>query len=104
MPCKTCLEKPVIKLPNSNVSLCKKCYLDYFEKKVKKTITDYNLINKNDHIVVACSGGKDSTVLLYLIKKILKERKDIKITVLAIDEGIHNYRDKSLEFLRNFCQ
>ena len=103
MACKKCIEKPVIKLPNSNVSLCKNCYINYFENKVKKTIGEYRLLSKADHIVVATSGGKDSTTLLYLIKKITKDRKDIKITALAIDEGIHNYRDKSLEFLKNFC-
>ncbi len=104
MACKKCLEKPVIKLPNSNISLCKSCYIKYFEKKVKRTISEYNLIEKNDHIVIAVSGGKDSTTLLYLIKKITKERRDIKITALAIDEGIHDYRDKSLKFLKNFCK
>ncbi len=103
MACKNCLEKPVIKLQNNNVSLCKKCFIEYFEKKVKKTITDYKLIRKNENIVVACSGGKDSTVLLYLIKKITSNRRDIKITALAIDEGIHGYRNKSLEFLKDFC-
>src|SRR3989344_3215836 len=104
MVCKNCIEKPVINLINNNVKLCKSCYIKYFESKVKKTITEYKLIEKNDHIVVACSGGKDSTTLLYLLKKITKNRKDIKITALAIDEGIHDYRDKSLEFLKNFCK
>ncbi len=104
MACKKCLKNPVIKLPNSNVSLCKSCYIKYFERKVKKTIGEYDLIGKNEHIVVAASGGKDSTTLLYLIKKITKVRRDIKITALAIDEGIHDYRDKSLEFLKNFCK
>jgi len=104
MTCKNCKEKPVIKLGNSNISLCKNCYIKYFEKKVKKTITDFDLIEKDDHIVVACSGGKDSTSLLYLMKKITEKRKDIKITALAIDEGIHGYRNESLKFLTEFCK
>ncbi len=104
MSCKICIEKPVIKLPNSEVSLCKKCYIRYFENKVKKTITNYRLIEKNDHLVIACSGGKDSTTLLYLIRKITSNRRDIKITALAIDEGIHGYRNESLKFLKEFCK
>src|SRR3989338_6627583 len=104
MVCKNCQERPVIKLTNSNIYLCKNCFIKYFEKKVKKTISDYKLIEKNDNIIIATSGGKDSTSLLYLLKKILKGRKDIKIIAIAIDEGIHNYRDKSLEFLKIFCQ
>ncbi len=104
MVCKNCTLKPVMKLTNSNISLCKLCYIRYFEKKVKKTISDYNLIEKNDHLVIACSGGKDSTSLLYLVHKIVEKRKDIKVTALAIDEGIHGYRNESLIFLTNFCK
>ena len=104
MSCKKCVEKPVIKLINSNKTLCKNCFIEYFEKKVKKTIADYNLIDKNDHIIVAASGGKDSITTLYLLNKIFSKRKDVKITALAIDEGIHGYRDKSLEHLKKFCK
>ena len=41
-------------------------FIKEFESKVKKTIKDYNLINKNDKVLVASSGGKDSTTVLYL--------------------------------------
>lgn len=104
MACRKCSEKPVICLTNSSAKLCRSCFIKYFEKKVKKTVAEYKLIEKNDHIVIAASGGKDSTALIYLIKKILKGRQDIKLTTIAIDEGIHNYRDKNLEFLKNFCK
>ncbi|HLC85929.1 MAG TPA: TIGR00269 family protein [Candidatus Nanoarchaeia archaeon] len=103
MVCKKCSTTPVIKLSNSNISLCKSCFVRYFEKKVFKTIRTYNLIEDNDHLGVAVSGGKDSTTLLYLLNKLIKDRKDIKLTGIAIDEGIEGYRDKSLEFLKSFC-
>ena len=67
MACKSCKKKPVIRLSNSNVDLCKKHFLEYFQKKVFKTIRQYNLINEGDHIGVAVSGGKDSLTLLYLM-------------------------------------
>ncbi len=104
MVCKKCLESPIIKLPNSNVSLCKNDFIKYFERKVQKTITQYKLIEDNDIIAVACSGGKDSTSLLYLIKKITAKKRNVKVWAIAIDEGIHNYRDKSLDFLKKFCK
>ena len=44
MSCKKCIESPVIKLTNSPVSLCKSCFIKYFEKKVKKTISDYKQV------------------------------------------------------------
>jgi len=104
MTCRKCSEKPVIKLLNSSAVLCRSCFIKYFEKKVKRTISGYKLIEKNDHIVFAASGGKDSTTLIYLIKKILNSRKDVKLTAVGIDEGIHDYRDKNLEFLKKFCK
>jgi len=104
MSCKNCQIKPVIKLTNSERSLCKNCFIKYFEKKVKKTISDYELVDKNDNIVVAVSGGKDSITTLYLLNKIFSKRRDIKIIALAIDEGIHGYRDESLKHLKKFCK
>ena len=39
--------------------LTKQKFLEYFEKKVRKTIRTNNLIGKKEKILVACSGGKD---------------------------------------------
>ena len=104
MACKKCIEKPVIHYPVNNVKLCKNCFLEYFEKKVFKTIRDFNLIEKNDKIGVAVSGGKDSLTVMHLINEIVKKRRDVKIVAIAIDEGINNYRDKSLEFAKKICK
>ena len=42
MSCKRCKENPVMAL-QSGKSLCKVCYLRYFEKKVRKTIRKYSM-------------------------------------------------------------
>ena len=104
MACKNCETKPVIILPNSAVSHCKQCFFKYFEKKVNKVINQYKLIEEEDHIGVAVSGGKDSTTLLYLLNKHIKKRRGIKLSAIAIDEGIQVYRDKSLDFIKKFCK
>ena len=39
------------------------------EEKVRKTIREYNLIEKNDSIVVGVSGGPDSMNLLSILLK-----------------------------------
>ncbi len=101
MSCKICEKNPVIKLPNSNIYQCRKCFNRYFEKKVRKTIRIYKLIDKKDVIGVAASGGKDSMSTLYILNKILKPQ-NIKVMALAIDEGIEGYRN--LTFLKNFCK
>ena len=69
MNCRNCKNTPVITLPNSNISLCKKHFNIYFERKVRKTIRIYNMIDKKDTIGIAVSGGKDSMSLLYILNK-----------------------------------
>jgi len=46
MPCKLCEEKPVWKFTNQR-NLCSRCFVEYFEKKVKSTIRKYKIpVNK----------------------------------------------------------
>ena len=40
------------------------------EKKVVETIKKYDLIGDGDKVVVALSGGKDSTSVLYILRKL----------------------------------
>ncbi len=101
--CKSCEAKPVFELGNGK-KLCKRCFTRYYEKKVFRTIAKYDLIDKGDKIAVAASGGKDSTTLLYLLSRFCKDRRFCTIEAVAIDEGIHSYRDKTLEDLKKFCE
>jgi tRNA-5-methyluridine54 2-sulfurtransferase len=102
--CKNCKLKPVIKLPNSNISLCKSCFIKYFERKVRKTIRQYKLFKKGQHVGVALSGGKDSLTTLYILNKITKPQKTTKLTAIAIDEGIKGYRDETLKLAKKVCK
>ncbi len=104
MNCIHCKNSPVIDLPNSNVSLCKSHFNRYFEKKVRKTLRIYNMIDKTDSIAVAVSGGKDSMTLLYLLNKILKPLRTVKLIALSVDEGIKGYRDPHFKFVNDFCK
>ena len=103
MICNKCQSKAVITLQHG--SLCKTHFIRYFEDKVFKTINKYKMIDRNDKLCIATSGGKDSLTVLYLTKKYLeKYQMNNEIVALAIDEGISNYRKKTLEDLKVFCQ
>jgi len=80
----------------------RKEFLRYFEGKVFYTIRKFELIGKKEKVAVAFSGGKDSIVLLYLLNKLCKARRQ-PIIALAIDEGIKNYRTELIEEGKKFC-
>ncbi len=52
-------------------------------------------------VAIGASGGKDSTVLAYVMK-LLNEQYDygLQLFLLSIDEGITGYRDDSLDTVR----
>ncbi len=95
MECKTrnCKKDSVIS------GYCKDHFLEYFEKKVFDTIKKYRLLNKDDKVAVAVSGGKDSLSTLYLLKKFGYNAEG-----LAIDEGIKGYRETTIKDLKNFSK
>ncbi len=96
MKCLKCSQKAAFSSP----ALCRNHFLTYFEERVKQTIKGYRLLpNKKVKLVVACSGGKDSTAALYLLNK-----WGYKPTALAIDEGIKGYRPHTLKDLEKFCR
>jgi uncharacterized protein (TIGR00269 family) len=64
------------------------------EKKVKKTIKDYKLLKPKDKLVVALSGGKDSFVLLHILKKL-----GYVVEALTLDMGVEDGKK-----IQDFCK
>ncbi|MAG20146.1 TIGR00269 family protein [archaeon] len=100
MVCNLCEEKPVIKLVNNKRGLCKTCFIKYFDKKVLKTIKNYKMFDKKDKVLVCVSGGKDSTVLLDILRKI----RNIEVEAIVIDALIGDYTKKNIENIVDYCK
>jgi uncharacterized protein (TIGR00269 family) len=81
--------------------LCRQHFIELFEQRVKKSINKYKMLNKFDHIGLGYSGGKDSSVLLHILSKvILKRYSKNQITLITVDEGIKGYREGFLELTK----
>jgi uncharacterized protein (TIGR00269 family) len=101
--CTKCKKNPSIYLRQySGECLCKKCFIKSVENKAKRTISKYSLIKHGDIVAVAVSGGKDSLVLLNVLKNTLCSQSP-KLVAVTVDEGIKGYRDESLNIVRKFC-
>ena len=98
-----CSQKPIIELA-AGEKLCKNHFIEYFENKVFRTIRQFDLIGKEENLGIALSGGKDSLTLLHILNKLSKQNPKIKLTAIAINEGIHDYRDKTLITAKEFCE
>ena len=103
MKCSICKEaKATMKRPKTNSLSCVKCFTQASDDEIYQTILENNLFDKNgETICIGISGGKDSTVLAYVMNKLNIEHKmNLNIQLVAIDEGIHGYRDDSLETVK----
>ena len=68
------------------------------EQNVKDTIKQHNLVKPDDKILIAASGGKDSTVLLNIFHKF-----GIPFEAVTVDTAIGCYTKENLQNLRKFC-
>jgi uncharacterized protein (TIGR00269 family) len=88
----------------SGERLCKKCFAESIETKVRVTIAKYKMLNYNDNVAIAVSGGKDSVSLLNVLAKMEKKYPRATLTAITIDEGIKGYRDEALEIASETCK
>lgn len=102
MQCDKCDGIAVFTRKYSGQSLCSKCFTNSIARKTAKTISKYKMINNNDLVAVAVSGGKDSLVLLHILNQMSKSH-NFKIKVITIDEGIPGYRDEALDIVKDYC-
>ncbi|MEM3382779.1 MAG: TIGR00269 family protein [Nitrososphaerales archaeon] len=83
-------EKAELSIADGRVRLCEICFIDYYEKKVKETVEKYDMFKPDESLGIAVSGGKDSSSLLYCLRKIFPK---LDITAIHINLGIKNYSD-----------
>ena len=78
--CRRCLvEEASVWIPYAKLHLCKKCFSEFTVKRVRETVEKYRMFGSTDKVAVAVSGGKDSAVLLYTLKRAFP---DVRFTCL----------------------
>ncbi len=99
MKCNICGNIASIKLDYANLRLCNLHFVNYFKRRIKRTIEKYKLINPGDKILIAVSGGKDSLTLLNILSE-LREDINFYLEGITIDLGIEEYSNKYIKIVK----
>lgn len=101
--CSICEDAAVARSSRSRKLLCSSHFMEAFQDQVVETLKAGRMIEDGDRIAVALSGGKDSTVLLYVLKKILAGEA-VELFAITIDEGIKGYREDTIGYARRISE
>jgi len=69
----------------------------------REVIDEYKLIEANELVAVALSGGKDSVLTLHILADLMEEL-DFDLIAVSIDEGISGYRSEGVDAARVNCK
>ncbi|MDQ7030733.1 MAG: tRNA 2-thiocytidine biosynthesis TtcA family protein [Ardenticatenia bacterium] len=100
MRCRKCRQKAVLNMRQHRLALCRDHYVEWFQQQTARTIKKYKMFRRDEPVLVAVSGGKDSLALWDVLLE-LGYRADGFYLRLGIDEGI-GYSDASYEKIKQF--
>ena len=98
LKCKICKATAVVALRSHNAAFCPDCYLKFFARQVEKGIEGQKLFTRDERILVALSGGKDSLALMLELS-----RQGYDVTGLHIDLGIPESSPVARGVVERFC-
>jgi tRNA-5-methyluridine54 2-sulfurtransferase len=86
-------------LPRHNANFCAEHLLQLCRRQVEKAIDDYEMFTREDRLLVAVSGGKDSLALWDMLTE-----AGYRADGFYVGLGIGEYSNESGEYVRRFAQ
>lgn len=99
MKCRKCGRRAVAYLRAYGLALCENCYPEFYHGLVKRSIKKYGILRKEERILVAVSGGKDSSAMAAVLKDLGYE-----FEMLYIDLGIGDYSAESERAVKDLSE
>ncbi len=100
--CRKCGRRAVVYMRQHRLALCKEHYLEWFVEQTARTIRKYRMFTREDRVLVAVSGGKDSLALWDVLWQLGYPADGLYIG-LGIDGGIA-YSDRSRALVEAFAR
>ncbi|XP_039234639.1 cytoplasmic tRNA 2-thiolation protein 1 [Pipra filicauda] len=101
--CSRCPNPSSLLRSRSLLPFCRRCFVAAFEAETLRALLGdpSGTPKPGQGVAVAASGGKDSTVLAYVLSRLDRcHSLGLRLALLAVDEGIAGYREPSLVALR----
>ena len=98
MKCKICKAEAVVALRSHNAAFCPDCYKTFFSRQVARGIEGQKLFTRDERVLVALSGGKDSLALMLELS-----RQGYNVTGLHIDLAIPVSSAAARGVVERFC-
>ncbi|MBV6394984.1 MAG: tRNA-5-methyluridine(54) 2-sulfurtransferase [Anaerolineales bacterium] len=102
MKCKKCGSKASVHMRQHKLALCRDHYLDWIPEQTERFIKKYEMFQRDEKILVAVSGGKDSLSLWDILARLGYQADGLYIG-LGIDEGIA-YSSESQRLTETFAR
>ena len=96
--CRVCKEPAIIDLPRHNANFCAEHFLELCRRQVVKAIEQFDMLDRDDRILVAVSGGKDSLAVWDMLIEL-----GYQADGLYIGLGIGDYSDVSGGYAERFA-
>ena len=90
MKCRKCGDRAILELRRHNAAFCAPDFVEFFRNQVREAIRRYRMFERDEQVLVAVSGGKDSLALWDVLID-----EGYRTTGLYLDLGIFDYSVES---------
>jgi tRNA-5-methyluridine54 2-sulfurtransferase len=98
MKCRRCKAPAVIEIRRHNAAFCQQCFLHHLRTQVERAIDHFDMIGREDRVLVAVSGGKDSLALWDVLLDL-----GYHVDGLYLGLGIGGYSSRSRDVVAAFA-
>jgi tRNA-5-methyluridine54 2-sulfurtransferase len=99
MKCKRCRGKAEVQIRHHNSAYCRACFVFCFQRQVERAIDKEHMFSREDEVLVAVSGGKDSLALWDVLAHM-----GYRTTGLHLALGIGSYSATSTQKTEAFAR
>lgn len=102
MKCRRCEAKAVINMRQHKLALCQEHFLEWIPEQTQRFIEKYKMFKRDERLLVAVSGGKDSLSLWDILWRLGYQADGLYIS-LGIDGG-SDYSNRSHKLTEEFAR